>query len=122
MILVQSLMMSILAAALGGLFGWWSAPFVVRILGAPGNPVQLDLPGDWRVFGFAFAMAAGVTLLFGLLPALRASAVKPASALKGGDDPHSQRRMLSGMIVAQVAFCLRVMQLHALHLLSRVEQ
>jgi putative ABC transport system permease protein len=125
MVLVQSLMMAILAAALGGLFGWWSAPFVVRILGAPGNPVQLDLPGDWRVFGFALALVAAVTLLFGLLPALRASAVKPASALKGGDDPHSQRRMLSGMIVVQVAFCFVVVFLGALfvasfHQLSRV--
>jgi predicted permease len=108
MVLVESLMMAILAAALGGLFGWWSAPFVVRILGAPGNPVQLDLPGDWRVLGFALALVAAVTLLFGLLPALRASAVKPVSALKGGDDPHSQRRIQNGMIVAQVAFCFVV--------------
>jgi putative ABC transport system permease protein len=108
MVLVQSLMMAILAASLGALFAWWSAPFVVRILGAPGNPVQLNLPADWRVLGFGLALVAAVTLLFGLLPALRASAVKPVSALKGGDDPHSQRRMLHGMIVAQVAFCFLV--------------
>jgi hypothetical protein len=34
-------------------------------------------------------MALGCTILFGLAPALRASTVKPVSALKGGD-PHTR--------------------------------
>src|SRR6185369_3409248 len=48
-------------------------------------------------------------LLFGLAPALRASAVKPASALKGGADPHGRRRLMHGLIGAQVAFCFLVL-------------
>jgi predicted permease len=47
--------------------------------------------------------------LFGLAPALRASSVRPASALKGGIDPHSRRRLMGGLIAAQVAFCFLVM-------------
>jgi len=54
------------------------------------------------------ALSIGVTFLFGLLPALRASAVKPASALKGGDDPHSRRRLMHALIAVQVAFCFVV--------------
>jgi predicted permease len=54
------------------------------------------------------ALVAGVMLLFGLVPAVRASAVKPVSALKGGDDPHARRRLMHGMIAAQVAFCFLV--------------
>ena len=50
-----------------------------------------------------------MTLLFGLAPALRASAVKPASALKGGDDPHSRRRLMHALIAVQVAFCFLVL-------------
>ena len=64
------------------LFAWWAAPFVVGMINPPDNPARLALPADWRVLGFGLALTSGVTLLFGLAPALRASAVKPASALK----------------------------------------
>jgi predicted permease len=49
-----------------------------------------------------------VTFLFGLAPALRASAVKPVSALKGGDDPRARRRLMHALIALQVAFCFVV--------------
>jgi hypothetical protein len=48
-------------------------------------------------------------LLFGLMPALRASAVKPASALRGGEDPHTRRRTMHALIAAQVAFCFLIL-------------
>ena len=61
------------------------------------------------MLGFGAALVFCVLLLFGVLPALRASAVKPVSALKGGeDDPQSRRRLMHGMIAAQVAFCFLV--------------
>jgi predicted permease len=44
-------------------------------------------------------------LFLGLMPALRASAVKPVSALKGGDDPHARRRSMHALIGVQTAFC-----------------
>jgi putative ABC transport system permease protein len=108
MVLVESLIVALFAAGLGGLFAWWSAPFVVRMINPPDNPARLILPADWRVLGFGVALIIGVTLLFGLLPALRASAVKPVNALKGGDQPHARRRMMHGMIAVQVAFCFLV--------------
>jgi hypothetical protein len=60
------------------------------------------------VLGFGLALALTVTVLFGLTPALRASSVKPASALKGGDDPHARRRTMHVLIALQVAFCFVV--------------
>ena len=108
MVLVESLIVALFAAGIGGLFAWWSAPLVVRMINPPDNPARLELPADWRVLGFGVALIMAVTLLFGLLPALRASAVKPISALKGGDQPHARRRMMHGMIVVQVAFCFVV--------------
>jgi predicted permease len=53
-------------------------------------------------------MALGVTILFGLAPAIRASGLKPISALKGGD-PHARPRMMQLLIAAQVAFCVLVL-------------
>jgi len=109
LVLVESAMLALFAAVAGGLFAWWAAPFVVSRINPPDNPARLFLPADWRVLGFGLALTVGVTFLFGLAPALRASAVKPASALKGGSDPHSRRRLMHALIAAQVAFCFLVL-------------
>jgi putative ABC transport system permease protein len=109
LVLVQSAWLALLAAAVGGLFAWWSGPFVVSMINPPENPARLVLPADWRVLGFGLAVALGVTLLFGLAPALRASSVNPVSALKGGEDPHSKRRLMHALIAVQVAFCFLVL-------------
>ncbi len=109
LVLVESAWLAILAAAMGGVFAWCSAPLVVRMINPPDNPVHLALPADWRVLGFGLALTVGVTLLFGLAPALRASAIKPVSALKGGDDPHSRRRLMHALISVQSAFCFLVL-------------
>jgi predicted permease len=109
LVLVQSACLALLAAAVGGLFAWWSGPFVVSMINPPDNPARLLLPADWRVLGFGLALALGVTLLLGLVPALRASSVNPVSALKGGGDPHSKRRLMHALIAVQVAFCFLVL-------------
>jgi predicted permease len=109
LVLVESAIVGLLAAGMGGLFAWWSAPLVVRMISPPNNPARLALPADWRVLGFSLALTAAVTLLFGLAPALRASAVKPVSALKGGEDPHSRRRLMHALIAVQTAFCFLVL-------------
>ena len=61
------------------------------MIDSPDNPARLALGADWRVAAFGLALACGVTFLFGLAPAMRASAVQPAGALKGGEDPHARR-------------------------------
>jgi predicted permease len=109
LVLVESAMLATLAAIAGGVFAWWSAPFVASRINPPDNPVRLSLPADWHVLGFGLALTFAVTLLFGLAPALRASAVKPASVLKGGQDPHARRRMMHALVAAQVAFCFLVL-------------
>jgi len=109
MVLVESALLAFLAAAIGAAFAWWSAPLVVRMINSPDNPARLLLPADWRIVGFGLMLTIGVTVVFGLTPALRASSVKPVSALKGGEDPHSRRRMMHSLIATQVAFCFLVL-------------
>lgn len=108
MVLVESAMLAGMAGALSAVLAWRAAPVVLSMISSPDNPARLILPADWRVLSFGVVLIVGVMLLFGLLPAWRASAVKPVSALKGGDDPHARRRMMHGMIAAQVAFCFLV--------------
>jgi predicted permease len=109
MVVIESAWMAVLGTALGGILAWRAAPWIVAMIQSSDDPARLALPADWRVLGFALAMAGVVTLLFGLTPALRASSVKPSSALKGGEDPHSRRRLMRVLIAAQVAFCFIVL-------------
>jgi predicted permease len=109
LMLVESAILACSAAALGAFLAWWSAPVVVSMINPPDEPARLFLPIDWRVLGFGLALTLAVTILFGLTPALRASSVKPASVLKGGDDPHSRRRLMHALIGVQVSFCFLVL-------------
>ncbi len=108
LVIVESALLAALATAAGALFAWWSAPFIVGRINPPDNPARLELPADLRVLAFVMLLSVGATLLFGLLPALRASSTNPAAAMKGGDNPRSRRWLMFGLIAAQVAFCFVV--------------
>jgi predicted permease len=109
LVLIESALMAALAAGIGLAFAWWSAPFVVARISAPSSPAQLSLSMDWRVSAFMLVATFAVTCLFGALPAIRASMVKPMSALKTGRDPHARRRLMRVLIAVQVSFCVCVL-------------
>ena len=75
--LVESTLLAVLATAVGALFTWWSAPYIVQHINPADDPARLALPADWRLLGFGLAMTIAVTFLFGLFPALRALATHP---------------------------------------------
>jgi predicted permease len=118
LVLCQSALLALFASVLGALFAAWSAPFVLGLINPPDNPARLALPADWRVLLFGFGLILLIVLLLGLLPALRASAVRPVALLKGGEDPHSPRRLMRGAIALQVAFCCLVLFLSSLFVAS----
>jgi predicted permease len=118
LILSQSALLALFASVLGALFAAWSAPFVLSLINPPDNPARLALPADWRVLLFGLGLIILIVLLLGLLPALRASAVRPVAVLKGGEDPHSPRRLMHGAIALQVAFCCLVLFLSSLFVAS----
>jgi predicted permease len=118
LILSQSALLVLLASVLGSFFAAGSAPFVLSLVNPSDNPARLALPADWRVLFFGFGLIILVVLLLGLVPALRASAVRPVVALKGGEDPHSPRRLMRGAVALQVAFCFLVLFLSSLFVAS----
>jgi len=118
LILSQSALLALFASVLGALFAAWSAPFVLDLINPSNNPARLALPADWRVLLFGFGLIVLVVILLGLLPALRASAVRPVAVLKGGEGPHSPRRLMRGAIALQVAFCFLALFLSSLFVAS----
>ena len=114
LVLIENAMLALFSSILGALFASWAAPFVVSRINPPDNPAHLALPADWRVLVFSSLLTLAVTLLFGLAPALHASAIRPITALKGGEEPHSKRRSMLALIAAQAAFCFVVLFLAGL--------
>jgi putative ABC transport system permease protein len=113
--LMQQLMMeSVLLSGIGAITGILLAQVLTRVLVSFLNTqlrsVTLDLGLDWRVLGFTAAVAVLTCLLFGLMPALKATATPPIVAMKtgsrgvaGGRERFSLRRML---VIAQVAMSM----------------
>jgi putative ABC transport system permease protein len=104
------------ASCIAGLvFARFAAPAIVEMLSRSNSPAFLDLHADWRIAAFTVAMGMGAMLLFGLVPALRASGVEPGEALKSGTGQHSGRSgLLRPMVAAQVAFSFAVLFLGGL--------
>jgi hypothetical protein len=109
LVLVESAMIALAAAAVGLIIAWQAAPWVVAGINPPETPARLSLAGDWRVFGAGLVLTLAITALSGIAPALRASAVRPAIALRGGEDPRSRERLVHGLVAVQVAFCFLVL-------------
>ncbi len=109
LVLMEGALITVAAAIIGTVFAWWSTPLIVGMIDLPSGPARLALPFDWRLLGFGLGLTLAVTIVFGLAPALRASAVRPVRALKGGEDPHTRRPLMGGLIGAQVAFSFVVL-------------
>ena len=114
MVAVESALLAVVSAVLGGAFAAWAAPFVLREIGTQDQPVQLIMTADWRVLGFGLVLILFVTLLFGLSPALSVSSLKPLSALKGSENAHAGRLRMHLSIAAQTALCFVVLFLAGL--------
>jgi predicted permease len=109
LVLIEAAIIGLLASGVGWCFARWSAPRVLARVNPPDNPAHLSLAMDWRVLLFAIALTLSVSWLFGAAPALRASAIRPVEALKGGDDPQSRSRWMRVLIAMQAAFCFAVL-------------
>jgi predicted permease len=114
MVMVESAMLGLMAAGLGSVFAWWAAPMVVRLISPASNPVRLALTADAHVLMMGLLLTLAIIVLFGLAPALRASAMQPTMALKRGAQPLAARRSMYALVSAQTAFCFLVLFLAGL--------
>jgi predicted permease len=105
--LSESLLLAAVGAAAGLILAQWLSGFLVASLETAGNPVFLDLTVKWRIFAFTACIAIVSCLLFGLAPAVRATA--PASAMlgtRGASDGRERFTARRALVVVQVALSL----------------
>jgi putative ABC transport system permease protein len=109
LVLMESAVLAVLSSTVGALFAWWAAPFVVSLIELD-QPLRLALDVDWRALAFVSSLTVAVAVVFGLVPAWRASSVDPIRTLKGSDgDPHAHRRLARSLIGVQTAFSVFVL-------------
>jgi len=108
----QRMAEALLLAMVGGLVGlvlaiWGTSVLKALISGA--LPISLDISPDTRVLAFAMVTSCATAVLFGLLPALRATGIDSLRALKtgGGADRGIARIPLGRtLVVTQIVVSL----------------
>jgi putative ABC transport system permease protein len=109
----QLLTESAVLAAAGGAAGIGLAYWATRSIALlTKDPRLLNVRMDGEVLAFAAAVMAATTILFGIAPAIRASRVDAADALKSGARTGSSREHTLAqrfLVVAEVALCLMLL-------------
>jgi predicted permease len=105
-LLTESVVLSLLGGVAGLLFAFWAKDFFLFFIPPTPQPYILGLTLGWRVVIYAFLVTLAAVLLFGLVPAVRASRPDPGETLKsegrGASATHS--RLRGALVVVQVAF------------------
>jgi putative ABC transport system permease protein len=104
-LMTESLVIAVISGVLGLALSWWASLYLLRIALASDGTLPLDLSPDARAIGFAILMSVVTSVLFGLLPALRATASLPRSAGRGLRGPR-KRWLERGLVGTQSALSL----------------
>jgi len=107
--LTESLLMAFLGGVLGVLFASWASEALLAMVSAGPNPLPLKVAPDARVLVFTLAVSLATALVFGIVPALRATRLDLAPSLKQGRGETSagdRSRLAKMLIVSQVALSL----------------
>jgi predicted permease len=116
--LTESILLAAIAGAAGLLLSWWGSRMLLQIATSSADRLLVDLPLDFRILAFTTALSAVMCVLFGLMPALRAtSPARPIHTTRQiGGRP---RRIVDRALVAcQVAISLGLLAVGGLFLRS----
>jgi predicted permease len=121
-VLTESLLLSFLGGLLGLVLGYCGRNLLPELMQVGAEPQELNVPFNWVVFSFAAAITLLTGLLFGILPAWRATREQVSSGLKETARSATRRRStwsgkvlvglqvaLSTLLVASSALFLRTL-------------
>jgi predicted permease len=114
-LLTEGLMLALAGAAGGIVLAQWSDALLLRMVSrgeAAQHPIQLQLQVDGRMLGFTLGVAMVTAVLFGLIPALRATRLDLTPVLRsttgeaGAEGAHRRFSTSKLLVIAQVAVSL----------------
>ena len=105
-LLTESLVLGVLGGAIGIAASVWGVQTLLA-MSADTLPRVEDVRLDWLVIGFGLAVACLTSVLFGILPALRAASADPQQSMRGGrGSVGGSRRLRNALVVAEVALAV----------------
>ncbi|HEY2856825.1 MAG TPA: ABC transporter permease [Terracidiphilus sp.] len=111
-LLTESLLLAFLGAVAGVALAWKASALLLNMAHPGPDPVPLDTAPDATVLAFTLGITALTALLFGMLPAFRASGVEFTPALKegrGGTQVATRGALARSLIVGQIALSVLLM-------------
>ncbi len=105
-VLTESLLLSSLGGVFGLLLGYLGRNALPRLMHSAWEGTDLIIPFNWPIFAFTAAVTLLTSLLFGILPAWRATRENPNQGLKEGATSASRRRSAwsgKGIVAFQIA-------------------
>ena len=122
-LLIESVLLSV-AGAVAGLALAWKASILLLQMATPGpEPVPLNLTPDLPVLAFTLGLSVLTALLFGCLPALRATGFEFTPALKdsrGSSSVSARGTLARSLIVGQIALSVLLLVVAGLFVRSLI--
>jgi predicted permease len=108
-LLTESAVLAVCGAALGAALAQGLSRVLIWALSTQSGAPILSLTLNWRVLGFNALIAIGACLVFGVVPAVRATRISPTTAMRSGRGLTADRGRLFAqrlMVVTQIAVSL----------------
>jgi predicted permease len=109
-LLIESLLLSMVGGLMAMLVTLWTSGSLMLFMPPVDFPVNLAIHTDRTVLFATLVISIVTGVIFGILPALRATAIEPAAVLKeetktsaGG---HNRSRLTNALVVAQISLSL----------------
>jgi predicted permease len=116
--LTESMLLAAIAGATGFLLSWWGSRLLLQIATSSADRLPVDLALDFRILAFTTGLCAMMCVLFGLMPALRAtSPSRPIHTTRQIGGPR-RRAVDRALVASQVAISLGLLAVGGLFLRS----
>jgi predicted permease len=111
-LLTESLILALCGGALGVAFASVANRLLLRMISGGLETIPLNVSIDLRLLAFTFAMTVATAILFGTIPAFRATRLELTNTLKTGRSPqdtHGKNLLARALIISQVSLSLVLM-------------
>lgn len=107
LLIAESVVVAVAGAVLGLLLAWWGLTLLGRLVPMFALPLTYEVHVDWRVTAFSVGIAMLTVIVCGLVPAIQATRIDLASAMKATSSAGPKRlRARQVLLAAQVGLSM----------------